>query len=111
MVDGSGDGAGGGSANIRQGGALRFGAVTRDGKEVVLGMALSRVGENAANVVDAVKGKTAIVEQSLPDGVKLRPIYDRTELVDKAVWTAVKACRIFLLMRRCRKPRGPTCRL
>ena len=78
-------------AEITEGTGLRFGAVTRDGKEVVLGMALARIGENAANVVDAVKGKTAIVEQSLPDGVKLRPIYDRTELVDKAVWTAVKA--------------------
>lgn len=78
-------------AEIAEGTGLRFGAVTRDGKEVVLGMALARIGENAANVVDAVKGKTKIVEQSLPDGVKLRPIYDRTELVDKAVWTAVKA--------------------
>lgn len=78
-------------ADIQAGNALRFGAVTRDGKEVVLGMALSRIGENAAQVVDAVKEKVAIVEQSLPDGVKLRLIYERTELVDKAVWTAVKA--------------------
>lgn len=78
-------------AEIKTEGGLRFGAVTRDGKEVVLGMALSRVGENAASVVEAVKSKAEIVEQSLPDGVKLRPVYDRTELVDKAVWTAVKA--------------------
>lgn len=78
-------------AEITEGAGLRFGAVTRDGKEVVLGMALSRIGENAANVVEAVKEKTSIVEDSLPDGVKLRPVYDRTELVDKAVWTAVKA--------------------
>ncbi|MEJ8568820.1 efflux RND transporter permease subunit [Elongatibacter sediminis] len=78
-------------AEIAEGAGLRFGAVTRDGKEVVLGMALSRIGENAANVVEAVKEKTSIVEDSLPDGVKLRPVYDRTELVDKAVWTAVKA--------------------
>ena len=78
-------------AEIAEGAGLRFGAVTRDGKEVVLGMALARIGENAANVVDAVKEKTSIVEDSLPDGVKLRPVYDRTELVDKAVWTAVKA--------------------
>ncbi|MGE4615919.1 MAG: efflux RND transporter permease subunit, partial [Gammaproteobacteria bacterium] len=44
-------------AEIVQGGALRFGAVTRDGKEVVLGMVLARIGENAADVVDAVKDK------------------------------------------------------
>lgn len=78
-------------AEIKRGSGLRFGAVTRDGKEVVLGMALARIGENAANVVEAVKKKVEIVDRSLPEGVKLRPVYDRTELVDKAVWTAVKA--------------------
>lgn len=78
-------------AAIRQDGALRFGAVTRDGKEVVLGMALSRTGENAADVVDAVKQKAKIVEQSLPEGVTLRPVYERTDLVEKAVGTAVSA--------------------
>ena len=78
-------------ARIVQDGALRFGAVTRDGKEVVLGMALSRIGENAADVVDAVKAKVDIVDQSLPEGVALRPVYERTDLVEKAVSTAVKA--------------------
>lgn len=78
-------------AEIKQGGALRFGAVTRDGKEVVLGMALSRLGENAAAVVDEVKDKIEILNESLPDGVVLRPVYDRTDLVDKAVGTAVSA--------------------
>jgi len=78
-------------AAISQAGALRFGAVTRDGKEVVLGMALSRIGENAKNVVDAVKDKVAIAEQALPDGVVIKPIYDRTELVEKAVSTAENA--------------------
>ena len=78
-------------AQIVQDGAIRFGAVTRDGKEVVLGMALSRLGENAATVVDAVKEKVELLDQSLPDGVALRPVYDRTDLVDKAVGTAVSA--------------------
>lgn len=78
-------------AKIEQGPALRFGAVTRDGKEVVLGMALSRIGENAANVVNAVKDKVDIVNEALPEGVVLRPVYERTDLVDKAVGTAVTA--------------------
>ncbi len=78
-------------AVIEQAGSLRFGAVTRDGKEVVLGMALSRLGENAAAVVDSVKEKIEILDQSLPEGVTLRPVYDRTDLVDKAVGTAVSA--------------------
>ncbi len=78
-------------ADIKQQPALRFGAVTRDGEEVVLGMALARIGENAKNVVEAVKEKFAIVESALPDGVELRPVYERTDLVDKAINTAVKA--------------------
>lgn len=78
-------------ATITQAPALRFGAVTRDGKEVVLGMALSRIGENAKNVVDAVKAKVKIVESALPEGVVLRPVYERTDLVEKTIDTAVKA--------------------
>ena len=78
-------------ANIVQAPALRFGAVTRDGKEVVLGMALSRIGENAKAVVDNVKEKLDIVESALPEGMVIKPIYDRTELVEKAVGTAERA--------------------
>ncbi len=78
-------------AEIRQAPALRFGAVTRDGREVVLGMALSRIGENAKQVVDAVKEKMAIVREALPDGVVIRPVYERTDLVEKAVDTAIRA--------------------
>ena len=78
-------------AEIRQAPALRTGAVTRDGQEVVLGMALARIGENAKQVVDAVKAKLATAESALPEGVTLRPLYDRTELVEKAVGTAERA--------------------
>ncbi len=78
-------------AEIRQAPALRFGAVTRDGKEVVLGMALARIGENAKNVVDAVKEKLAVVEDALPEDIVVRPVYERTDLVEKAVNTATRA--------------------
>ncbi|MGH8852800.1 MAG: efflux RND transporter permease subunit [Telluria sp.] len=75
-------------ATVKEAPALRFGAVTRDGKEAVLGMALSRVNENAKNVVDAVKAKLATAQAALPKGVTLKPIYDRTEIVDEALKTA-----------------------
>ena len=78
-------------ATIEQAPSLRFGAVTRDGKEVVLGMALSRIGTNAADVVDAVKQKVAIAASALPEGVAIQPVYERTELVEKAVATATNA--------------------
>ena len=75
-------------AEVAEAAAPRFGAVTRDGKEAVLGIALSRVNENAKNVVDAVKAKVAVVQAALPKGVTLVPTYDRTELVEKALKTA-----------------------
>ena len=78
-------------AAVEESGAPRTGAVTRDGKEVVMGQALSRIGENAKSVVYAVKGKLATVQQALPDGVTIKPVYERTDLVNKAVGTAVRA--------------------
>lgn len=78
-------------AMIVEAGAPRFGAVTRDGKEVVMGQALARIGENAKNVVDAVKTRLETVKQALPEGTVVKPVYERTELVDKAVQTAVRA--------------------
>ncbi len=78
-------------AEVKEGPSLRFGAVTRDGKEVALGLALSRIGENAKNVVDSVKAKLKLAQQALPKGVSINPVYDRTELVEKALKTAENA--------------------
>ncbi|WP_109125850.1 CusA/CzcA family heavy metal efflux RND transporter [Dyella sp. C11] len=78
-------------ATVEEAGAPRTGAVTRDGKEVVMGQALARIGENAKSVVDAVKGKLDTVSQALPEGVIVKPVYERTDLVNKAVGTAVRA--------------------
>ena len=78
-------------AQIRQGGGVRFGAVTRDGKEVVLGMTLSRIGTNAKDVVDGVKKKVEIAQKALPEGAVIKPIYERTELAEQAVSTAERA--------------------
>ena len=71
--------------------SLRFGAVTKDGKEVSLGIVLARINENAKNVVDAVKAKLKTAQQALPKGVSINPVYDRTELVEKALKTAESA--------------------
>jgi cobalt-zinc-cadmium resistance protein CzcA len=78
-------------ATVEEAGAPRTGAVTRDGKEVVMGQALARIGENAKSVVDAVKAKLDTVRQALPEGVVVKPVYERTDLVNKAVGTAVRA--------------------
>ncbi|MFY9328436.1 MAG: CusA/CzcA family heavy metal efflux RND transporter [Georgfuchsia sp.] len=78
-------------ARVQEGPALRLGAITRNGVEVMLGMALSRVGENAQNVTDAVKEKIKIAQKTLPAGVSIIPVYDRTEIVQKALKTAEDA--------------------
>ncbi|GIX26896.1 efflux RND transporter permease subunit [Pelomicrobium sp.] len=75
-------------ARVQEGPALRFGAVTRNGEETVLGIALARIGENAKNVADAVKQKLALAKQALPAGVAINPVYDRTDIVEKALSTA-----------------------
>ena len=78
-------------AEVKEAPALRFGAVTRDGKEVVLGMALQRFGENAAKVAREVKAKLELARKALPNDLTLNVVYDRTDLVDKAVATAERA--------------------
>ncbi|MBA3903051.1 MAG: CusA/CzcA family heavy metal efflux RND transporter [Rhodocyclaceae bacterium] len=78
-------------AEVKEAPSLRFGAVTKDGQEVALGLALARINENAKNVVDAVKTKLKVAQQALPKGVSINPAYDRTELVEKALKTAESA--------------------
>jgi cobalt-zinc-cadmium resistance protein CzcA len=78
-------------ASVVEAGAPRTGAVTRDGKEVVMGQALARIDENARSVVEAVKQKLETVKKALPPGVLVKPVYERTDLVDAAVGTAVRA--------------------
>ena len=75
-------------AKVVEGPAPRFGAVTRDGEEVTLGIALARIGENSKQVVEAVKKKLQTVRQALPKGVSIKAVYDRTGIVEKALSTA-----------------------
>ncbi len=69
----------------------RFGAVSIDGKEAVIGMILQRTQTNAAEVVSKIKEKVQTVNSVLPQGVEILPIYDRTELTLKAVDTMTSA--------------------
>ena len=78
-------------AEVKEGKAPRFGAVTIDGKEAMFGMVLQRSGTNAAKVVDAIKEKLPLVNAALPKNVSIRTIYDRTEITHKAVGTMTSA--------------------
>lgn len=70
----------------------RFGAVTADaGGEVVTGLALLRKGANSRLAVQGIKAELEALKPALPEGVKIIPFYDRSELITKAVWTVEKA--------------------
>lgn len=78
-------------AEVVEGPAVRRGAVTINGEEATIGIALKRTGENTKKVIDAIKEKWQTVKQALPRGTEIVPFYDQTELVDKAVNTAERA--------------------
>ncbi|MBA3355701.1 MAG: efflux RND transporter permease subunit [Pyrinomonadaceae bacterium] len=76
---------------IVTGATVRQGAVTADGEgEIVVGIAMMLKGENSRAVVDRVKERVEQVKKTLPNGVQLVPFYDRTELVDRTIWTVAK---------------------
>jgi len=79
-------------AEVRFGALTRYGAVTRNGGgETVQGLVLGLRGANARAVVAGVKEKLADIAPSLPEGVRIEPFYDRSQLVDRAVATVAKA--------------------
>ncbi len=79
-------------AEVRIHALTRYGAVTADGAgEVVTGLALLRRGANSRTTIEGVKREFEALKAALPEGVRIVPFYDRTELVSQAVWTVEKA--------------------
>jgi Cu(I)/Ag(I) efflux system membrane protein CusA/SilA len=67
---------------------LRRGLADLDGKgEVVSGIVVMRDGENALKVIDRVKAKIKEIEPGFPEGVKIVPVYDRSELIHNTIGT------------------------
>jgi len=77
-------------ATVSIGHDLRTGAATYNGEETVLGIAMMMMGENSRTVAQAVDAKLKQVQQSLPQGVVIETVYDRTSLVDRAIKTVQK---------------------
>lgn len=74
-------------ATVQIGGDFRRGALDVDGQEVVGGTVVMRTGQNAMEVIRAVKEKIAQITPSLPAGVTIRSFYDRSELIDRTIGT------------------------
>ncbi|MBI4613087.1 MAG: efflux RND transporter permease subunit [Planctomycetes bacterium] len=75
-------------ARVEEGHEIRRGAVTANGKgEVVLGLGFMLMGENSHVVAGRLRERVKEIEDTLPQGVKIRPVYDRTHLVDEVLET------------------------
>ena len=72
-------------ADVSIGKELRTGAATENGREVVLGTVFMLIGENSRTVSQAVAAKLADINRTLPKGVVAVTVYDRTNLVEKAL--------------------------
>ena len=77
-------------ADVALGAPLRTGAATENGEEIVLGTAMMLMGENSRDVSYRVGEKLKEVAASLPEGVIVKAIYDRTTLVEKTIKTVEK---------------------
>ncbi len=79
-------------AEVRTASSTRYGIVTEDGRgEAVEGIVLGLRGANASQVIAGVKQRLAEIEPRLPQGMKLRVFYDRSQLVQRAVGTVMRA--------------------
>lgn len=77
-------------ASVSIGHDLRTGGATYNGEETVLGIAMMMMGENSRSVAQAVDQKIQEIQTTLPEGVKIETVYDRTTLVEKAIKTVQK---------------------
>jgi Cu(I)/Ag(I) efflux system membrane protein CusA/SilA len=99
-------------ADVTIGPMMRRGLAESNGEgEVVGGIIVMRYGQNALQVIENVKKKLEILQQGLPDDVKIEPAYDRSGLIERAIGTLKEklteeiiivalVCIIFLLHAR-----------
>lgn len=74
-------------ASVEIGTELRVGAATADGDEVVLGTVFMLKGENGRAVAERVRNRLDVISSTLPPGVVLEPLYDRSILVNATIKT------------------------
>ena len=73
---------------VSVGPAIRRGIVDLDGRgDAVGGIVVMRFGQNALTTIKNVKAKLAAVKSGLPSGVVVRPVYDRSDLIERAIAT------------------------
>lgn len=78
-------------AQVAIGPDFRRGVLTKFGREAAGGIVIQQANENTLQVIDRVKEKIAAVQPSLPEGMKIVPFYDQTEVVNRSVSTLTEA--------------------
>ncbi len=79
-------------SHVQIGPAPRQGIAELNGEgETVGGIVVMRIGENALNVIQRVKERLQEIKASLPEGVEVVPVYDRSSLIKKTITTLAKA--------------------
>ncbi|MDC9502927.1 MULTISPECIES: efflux RND transporter permease subunit [unclassified Pseudoalteromonas] len=74
-------------AEVTEGKELRSGAATQNGREVVLSTVFMLIGENSQKVAKGVGERLKEINKSLPEGIVVNAVYDRTKLVNKTLDT------------------------
>ena len=99
-------------ARVELGPDERRGIAELDGEgEVVSGIAMARYGQNALEVIGNIKDKIAEITPGLPEGVSIQAVYDRSELIERAIATLKRTlieeglivalvCMVFLMHAR-----------
>jgi len=77
-------------AEARLGQGVRMGAGSENGREVVTGTAIMRIGENSRTVSSGVDAKLKVIAPSLPRDIVIEPVLDRTKLVNATITTVGK---------------------
>lgn len=79
-------------AQVEKAALTRYGGVVANGEgEAVQGLVLNRRGANGRKTVDGVKEAIEALKPSLPQGIRIEPFYDRTDLITRAVSTVENA--------------------
>jgi len=81
-------------ARVVEGGAIRRGLAHADGREVVSSRVIKQFGADTVAVTRAVRAALAEAEKALPKDVRIRTVYDQSELIDHALSTVQRAILI-----------------
>lgn len=74
-------------ATVKLGKELRTGSATHNGEEAVLGTVMMLLGENSRTVSTRVHSKIVEIQKTLPEGIELTTVYNRSDLVNATLGT------------------------